>query len=105
MALTVIPLRSQVVWELECSIPKNAGDSNKKDVGQTETGNGPGLTTTPTISLPKSGAIRGMGEKFAATLVSGTGSMSVPIATSVGETRTIAKSSHSISHTSPLTVS
>ena len=40
---------------------------------------------TPTISLPKGGgAIRGMGEKFAANPVTGTGSMSVPIATSPG---------------------
>ncbi len=39
----------------------------------------------PTISLPKGGgAIRGMGEKFGANPVTGTGSMSVPIATSPG---------------------
>jgi RHS repeat-associated protein len=39
----------------------------------------------PTISLPKGGgAIRGLGEKFAANPVTGTGSMSVPIATSPG---------------------
>jgi Salmonella virulence plasmid 65kDa B protein len=39
----------------------------------------------PTISLPKGGgAIRGIGEKFAANPVSGTGSMTVPIATSPG---------------------
>ncbi len=37
------------------------------------------------ISLPKGGgAIRGIGEKFAANQVTGTGSMSVPIATSPG---------------------
>ena len=41
--------------------------------------------TPPAISLPKGGgAIRGMGEKFAANPVTGTGSMSVPIATSPG---------------------
>jgi hypothetical protein len=40
---------------------------------------------TPTISLPKGGgAIRGIGEKFAANPVTGTGSMTVPIATSPG---------------------
>lgn len=40
---------------------------------------------TPTITLPKGGgAIRGIGEKFAANPVTGTGSMSVPIATSPG---------------------
>src|SRR6184192_4021979 len=39
--------------------------------------------TTPSISLPKNGGtIRGIGEKFAANPVTGTDSMSVPIATS-----------------------
>jgi RHS repeat-associated protein len=39
----------------------------------------------PQVSLPKGGgAIRGIGEKFAANPVTGTGSMSVPIATSPG---------------------
>jgi RHS repeat-associated protein len=39
----------------------------------------------PSVSLPKGGgAIRGMGEKFAANPVTGTGSMTVPIATSPG---------------------
>src|SRR6188474_124776 len=43
------------------------------------------LTTPPAVSLPKGGgAIRGMGEKFAANPVTGTGSMTVPIATSPG---------------------
>ncbi|MFS8979724.1 SpvB/TcaC N-terminal domain-containing protein [Cupriavidus necator] len=41
--------------------------------------------TAPSISLPKGGgAIRGIGEKFAANPVTGTGSMSVPIAASAG---------------------
>jgi hypothetical protein len=39
----------------------------------------------PTLSLPKGGgALRGIGEKFAANPVTGTGSMTVPIATSPG---------------------
>src|SRR5262245_10729171 len=39
----------------------------------------------PTISLPKGGgASRGIGEKFAANPVTGTGSMSVPLAVSPG---------------------
>jgi len=39
----------------------------------------------PTVSLPKGGgAIRGIGEKFAANPVTGTGTMSVPIPTSPG---------------------
>src|SRR6266540_266758 len=41
--------------------------------------------TAPSISQPKGGgAIHGMGEKFAANPVTGTGSMSVPLATSPG---------------------
>src|SRR6266850_7764156 len=64
---------------------EKARDSNKTELGQTETSSGPSLTAPPTISLPKGGgAIRGMGEKFAANPVTGTGSMSVPIATSPG---------------------
>jgi RHS repeat-associated protein len=48
-------------------------------------GQKPTAISAPTISLPKGGgAIRGMGEKFAANPVTGTGSMSVPIATSPG---------------------
>ncbi|NMF61148.1 SpvB/TcaC N-terminal domain-containing protein [Pseudanabaena yagii] len=43
------------------------------------------FTTPPSISLPKGGgAIKGMGEKFTANPVTGTGSMSIPIATSPG---------------------
>ncbi len=39
----------------------------------------------PSVTLPKGGgAIRGIGEKFAANLVTGTGSLSVPITTSPG---------------------
>src|SRR5712671_6828998 len=42
-------------------------------------------SAAPSISLPKGGgAIRGIGEKFAANPVTGTGSMSVPLATSPG---------------------
>lgn len=41
--------------------------------------------SAPSVSLPKGGgAIRGIGEKFAANPVTGTGSTSVPIATSPG---------------------
>src|SRR5499427_403960 len=44
-----------------------------------------GTAQLPTISLPKGGgAIRGIGEKFAANPVTGTGSMTVPIAVSPG---------------------
>src|SRR4051812_5675849 len=45
----------------------------------------PTAIQAPSISLPKGGgAIRGIGEKFAANPVTGTGSMTVPIATSPG---------------------
>ncbi|OQY99744.1 MAG: toxin [Candidatus Brocadia sp. UTAMX2] len=44
-----------------------------------------GPFSAPAIQLPKGGgAIRGIGEKFAANPVTGTGSMTVPIATSPG---------------------
>ncbi|MDH6245483.1 SpvB/TcaC N-terminal domain-containing protein [Mycobacterium sp. OTB74] len=45
----------------------------------------PPQVSAPTITLPKGGgAIRGIGEKFGVNPVTGTGSMSVPIATSPG---------------------
>ena len=48
-------------------------------------GTGGKALSAPSISLPKGGgAIRGIGEKFAANPVTGTGSMTVPIATSPG---------------------
>ena len=41
-------------------------------------------SAAPTISLPKGGGvIRGIGEKFAANPVTGTGSMTVPIETKI----------------------
>lgn len=46
-------------------------------------GEGQKISSAPSISLPKGGgAIRGIGEKFAANPVNGTGSMSVPNAAS-----------------------
>src|SRR3989475_7051603 len=55
------------------------GDATKDTATQTP------QMLAPTISLPKGGgAIRGIGEKFAANPVTGTGSMSVPVATSPG---------------------
>ena len=58
--------------------------AQKEESGQ-ETPNGKFGVSAPSISLPKGGgAIRGIGEKFAANPVTGTGSMTVPIATSPG---------------------
>jgi RHS repeat-associated protein len=55
-------------------IGKDAADNDKES-----------RLSAPTISLPKGGgAIRGIGEKFSANPVTGTGSMTVPISTSPG---------------------
>lgn len=52
------------------------GQNNKQDQVQIK---------APTLQLPKGGgAIRGLGEKFSANPVTGTGSMTIPIATSSG---------------------
>ena len=62
----------------------------KKDGGANASGGTPsaasdGQGPLPSVSLPQGGgAIRGIGEKFAANPVNGTGSTSVPIATSPG---------------------
>src|SRR5436190_4499244 len=46
---------------------------------------GEGRASVPSISLPKGGgAIRGIGEKFAANPVTGTGTLSIPVPTSRG---------------------
>jgi|CXWL01.1.fsa_nt_gi RHS repeat-associated protein len=67
---------------LDHKSPVGQGNDSKKVDGQST---GPELTKSPAISLPKGGgAIRGIGEKFAANPVTGSGSMSVPIATSPG---------------------
>jgi hypothetical protein len=58
--------------------------SDKSDANRVS-GERPSVASTPSISLPKGGgAIRGMGEKFATNPITGTGSMTVPIATSPG---------------------
>ncbi|MDG6026917.1 MAG: hypothetical protein E3K40_09500 [Candidatus Brocadia sp.] len=60
-------------------------NSQTKDTGQKEAPPEKGSAQAPAIQLPKGGgAIRGIGEKFAANPVTGTGSMTVPIATSPG---------------------
>src|SRR5246500_4434257 len=53
---------------------------DKQGADQTQgTGDGQFAVSAPSISLPKGGgAIRGIGEKFAANPVTGTGSMTVP---------------------------
>src|SRR5215210_2145353 len=72
-----------------------AGNSQRSSVGTPEPsgpradgpqgGTGGAPSSPPAISLPKGGgAIRGMGEKFSANPVTGTGSLSVPIYSSPG---------------------
>src|SRR5881397_1493254 len=61
----------------------NQQQADNKQIAQSDTSQAP--VAAPTLSLPKGGgAIRGMGEKFAANPVTGTGSMTVPIPTSPG---------------------
>src|SRR6266700_603319 len=56
-----------------------------KSTGYAGSLNTPPTDVLPSISLPKGGgAIRGIGEKFVANPVTGTGSLSVPITTSPG---------------------
>src|SRR6266508_1502526 len=64
------------------SVGKSAPQTEERDSGSR---GDQFMVAAPSISLPKGGgAIRGMGEKFAANPVTGTGSMSEPIATSPG---------------------
>ncbi len=59
--------------------------ATEKTAGQSHRTDNEPKSPAPSISLPKGGgAIRGIGEKFAANPVTGTGSMGVPIATSRG---------------------
>jgi hypothetical protein len=60
------------------------GERSSRSNNETQTNDRSGLSA-PQISLPKGGgAIHGMGEKFAANPVTGTGSITVPVYTSPG---------------------
>ncbi len=62
-------------------LANTTGTSNQDEKNKS----GNNQISVPSISLPKGGgAIRGIGEKFGANPVTGTGSMTVPIATSPG---------------------
>ncbi len=62
-----------------------AGKSNDTSIQASQTNQNASASPLPSISLPKGGgAIRGIGEKFAANPVTGTGSLTVPIFTSPG---------------------
>lgn len=61
---------------------KEANMSGSGDRGETSPAS---EVTAPSISLPRGGgAVRGIGEKFSANSVTGTGSLTVPIATTPG---------------------
>jgi hypothetical protein len=61
---------------------QNPGNDAANEAAAGQSGS---TSSVPSISLPKGGgAIRGIGEKFAANPVTGTGSLSVPIATTPG---------------------
>src|SRR5258708_33649162 len=63
----------------------NSATKNASNTAAEEGGSSKGAPMLPSISLPKGGgAIHGMGEKFATNPVTGTGAMTVPIATSPG---------------------
>src|SRR2546425_6107432 len=63
--------------------------AGRQDQGSPSAGNSPtglsGSPSVPALTVPKGGgAIRGIGEKFGANPVTGTASVSIPIATSPG---------------------
>jgi RHS repeat-associated protein len=69
---------------LDASSSAGLGPKRQEAESSARSDEGVGLQV-PSISLPKGGgAIRGIGEKFAANPVTGTGSMSVPLAISPG---------------------
>src|SRR5712691_2309424 len=56
-----------------------------EEAGRGQPANGEARSQAPSITLPKGGgALRGIGEKFAANPVTGTGTLTVPIAVSPG---------------------
>ncbi len=66
-------------------VSKKPGVRSGSETSPTANQGGPAPLTPPTVSLPKGGgALRGIGEKFTANPVTGTGSLSVPIAMSAG---------------------
>src|SRR5512141_2759349 len=64
---------------------QEGGQTNEAPGTASQTNQSGSASPLPSISLPKGGgAIRDMGEKFAANPVTGTGSLSIPIFTSPG---------------------
>src|SRR5439155_6115533 len=70
---------------IETGQPSNQVIPTRQDGPNTLSARSDGKPQAPAITLPKGGgAIHGIGEKFAANPVTGTGSISVPISTSPG---------------------
>ena len=70
--------------QLDASSSKGP-EPRSKEVATGQSGARTGPANLPSISLPKGGgAIRGMGEKFAVNAATGTGSLTVPLASSPG---------------------
>ena len=73
-----------VMDKLSQATQRTGGSAAGSDTASSDGGR-QASSAPPTLSLPKGGgAIRGIGEKFAPNPVTGTGSMTVPIATSPG---------------------
>ena len=69
------------------SVDRNQAPAGKSgnDISVKPPETAPGSASLPSLSLPNGGgAIRGIGEKFAANPVTGTGSLTVPVYTSPG---------------------
>src|SRR5262249_55229814 len=74
---------ASVLADRRTSVP-NEADPRHKLAEEPGSGGG-GIPFAPTLTLPKGGgAIHGIGEKFSANAATGTGSITVPIATSPG---------------------
>ena len=74
-----------MTWERQSQVRSESASSARTHDSGTEQRRESFVVSAPSISLPKGGgAIRGIGEKFAANPVTGTGSMSVPVSTTQG---------------------
>lgn len=61
------------------------GKGNDRETSEKASAGSSSMASVPSISLPKGGgAIRGMGEKFGVNPVTGTGSLTIPLASSPG---------------------
>src|SRR5262250_3012856 len=65
--------------------PSSADEGHSENSGRSTARQSSGSGLLPAVSLPKGGgALHGIGEKFATNPATGTGSLTIPIATSPG---------------------